>query len=247
MSAIKFDELIGFMRKQNLPYIKISDLAKKRVVEFVESDNVETTISELERIKTTLANYGRLNFKCADEKQKKALWNDPFCYVVDFSGENFPIRSDGQVAQNLQKGYVSEREANLMQELSALKLSMTFQKQLDDMQRRIEGVNSGDPMQMLYKFMPLAPLFIKDPTKLDAIIKLSGAMNGAPMQQQIGIAGNTNTITSQMHETEIKAKMQAIGVGIDALIEKVGIEKVEKLISGINQKPHLVDTALTFL
>ena len=24
-------------------------------------------------------------------------------------------------------------------------------------------------------------------------------------------------------------------------------EKVEKLISGINQKPHLVDTALTFL
>ena len=95
--------------------------------------------------------------------------------------------------------------------------------------------------------MPLAPLFIKDPTKLDAIIKLSGAMNGAPMQQQIGIAGNTNTITSQMHETEIKAKMQAIGVGIDALIEKVGIEKVEKLISGINQKPHLVDTALTFL
>ena len=48
-------------------------------------------------------------------------------------------------------------------------------------------------------------------------------------------------------KTEIKAKMQAIGVGIDALIEKVGIEKVEKLISGINQKPHLVDTALTFL
>jgi hypothetical protein len=250
MSAIKFDELIEFLRKQNMPYVKISDLAKKRVVEYLEDDNVENTIAELQRIKPTLASYGRLNFKCADEKQKTAKWNDPFCYVVDFMQGSTHIERSENLGGNPPRGYVSEREAALMAELSTLNLSMQFQKQFDDLKKQIDGSNNGDPLQMLYKFLPIAPLFIKDPTKLDAMAKMAGAMNGNnqnTFQIPQGLAGNTSTIHTQMTEQEQKQKMQIIGQGIDALIAHVGIEKVEKLIVGINAKPHLVDTALTFL
>lgn len=246
MSAISFDAVIELMRKLNTPYIKISSLALKRIVEFVDSDNVETTIAEMQRFKPTLIGYGRVHIKAADEKIKTAKWSEPYVWTMDLSNGLQGQSESG----TMQRGFVSHNEANLMAELAAFKLQVKYDNDLRDLRDQLNGKNNDNIFSQLKEMLPFAPIFIKDQSTRDSMIAIAGAMgmmnNKTQPQGMAGGPGET-TLHSQMTPQEEKEKLKLIHQKLGELISKVGIEKVEKLVVGISGKPEMVDAALTFL
>lgn len=238
MNTLSFENVIEFIREQKTPYIKIADLAKKRVYEFQDSDDYEVTINALTQKRNILAAYSVLTFTCATETIKKGGWQNPFVWHVKFDNalQVVTTKEDGLLQH---KGFVSEREANLSMQLEVLKLQYGFQKQIDELK-------NGDTslFSQASKFIPFLPLFVTDPKKLAAITAMAGAMNGNNNQQATGMAGSSSTLHSEMAEDEKEKLVKQIEKNVQALITLIGEEKTLKLTEGILKNTGKVDMLL---
>lgn len=244
MNTLSFEDVIELIREQKTPYIRITDLAKKRVYDFVDQDDYEVTIRTLTQKRNMLAAYSCLYFTAANDTVKKSNWQNPFTWCVRFDSNALTVLNQGEQGLSQHRGFVSEKEANLISELNGLKLKVEFQKQIDDL--TVKG--SGDIFSQIQKLFPLAAFFIKDAAKLDAFTKIAGAMAGNNMTPAAGLAGQQGaTVESHKTPAEVNDYVNDIQKNITELGNKVGIEKLHKLVIGINNKPHLVDAALTFI
>jgi hypothetical protein len=244
---INFDDAIKLMQELKTPYVRVTDARDKKIVEFVDVSNVESTIEKLKEFRNALDGYGIINIIAADEKILKANWQNPFIWRVSMARGSNAITGNQQ-ANNFphHTGYVSQREAELTAQLEALKMQMQFQNQIDLLTRKLEDKGSSDFTQ----YIPLAALALKIPA--NEVAAMMGLVN---QQRPQGIAGNETQaqpkLLVQMTVEEEKEKLQKqldnITTNISNLIKEVGVDKVEKLVVGIAAKPNMVDTALTFL
>lgn len=248
MSAITLDGLCDLMRKHETPFLKIEDFSKNRILDLVNDEDIETTINELKRFLPTLQSYGRLIVRAANNSEKKRNFSDAYRWTVDFS-QGQVLRQDTAIGTP-QRGFISASEATLMAQYEALKLQVSYDRKFDELQRQIDNKNKDDIFSNVDRFLPYAPIFIKDEKTLEKIMSIAsmqGAMNGKQIQST-GMAGKQETVMStEKTEQEVQKDLDTIQANISALIKAVGIEKVLKLTTGIKEKPHMVDAALGFL
>lgn len=245
MSAIKFKEAIEIIREQKCSHVKVLTLDKRRICEYSDEDSTtEGCISYLENKKSVLASYNLVNIFATTKKGADGNWTNAYNWTVKCDN-NYDHNHEENNTQH-HRGYVSEREAALMRELDTLKLQVQFQKQIDELNAKLEGKDDGDLFSNFDKLLPLLPLITNDSGKIEKVIQLAGVMNGGKQNSRAGIAGK-NEIKMERTEEEEDLILQRIELNIKKLIKVCGSDKIDKLIQAASDKPSIVDTALNFL
>lgn len=243
MSAIRFNEAITFIREQKLTCIKILGLDGKRIAQYTDADcTTEGLCAYLSSKKSMLAPYELVQFVVTDHEGKAGNWTKAFTWQVRTNtNSNSDHVEDGNNV--IKTGNISMREAGLMAELAALKLEIQYNKRFDELNAKLEG--QGDMFGGFDKLIPLLPIFVNDTAKIEKIIQLAGVMNNK-QPAFTGMAGTTE-MSSQKTQDELNAQYKVIQDNINELVKVCGIDKVDKLIQMVKNKPELVDTALNFL
>lgn len=245
---IKFIEAINLMRENELSCVKVIGLDKKRICEFVDNDSVEAAVKYLEDKQSMLASYGRVNIFACTLSNTKQNWVNKFEWLVQCDS-NIPVTYSGQENTTQIKGFVSQREAELMAKVESMQIQMMMQKQIDEINRKLEGKEGKDPSDYLMKLLPIAPFFTNDMTKISKSIELAGAMAGMNVQQKGIAGGNNSVIQNQMTEAEVQTKLDDLNAKIIALIKHpdVGLEKLAKIIDAASKDPSLINKVIVFI
>lgn len=255
---MKFEDVIIIMRDLNVMHVKVIDTQNKRVIDFMEETSVDNTIAKLQGYMGLLSSYGRLTFIGATDAIKKQNWRDAYTWIVTFNGTSAEAPKVNQGVGSFQPmpGYISQNEAALMAQLSALQLQLNFQKQIADLERKLT-VPAQEGENMLEKHLPMLGMFMDiDETKMANMMKMAqiqGMMKGSQMPSQTqGIAGpftgvNQGTQTKIEVTEQEKAQVAEFNKEIDLLSEKASLEKLITLVKGLNANPGFVDMALTFI
>jgi hypothetical protein len=248
MSAIKFNEVIDFIRENDCCHIKVLGLDKTRICEYVQEDGTtDGAIAYLESKRNVLSAYHRVKIIGTTNSGKSQNWTNAFNWIVQLDN-NLPVHQNSQDHTSSPRGFISSSEASIMAQFEALKLELKYNEQLRDLREKLKAKDETDPM---LKYLPLAPLFIKDKEKIGQIMGIAAAMSGKSFQQSGGIAGaeQNTVIQKQMTEQELDEKLVVFYKNIETLLKHkdVGLEKLSKIIDKAIEKPELVNTLLTFI
>jgi len=231
-----FKDAIQLIQDGNYTNIKVTDTNGKRVLD-VEGETSQSLIEKLQAYKQQLCSFGRVNFMVATDAIKKANWKDAYVWPVTFGGE---MQSNSPALFSPGQGFVSEREAMLMGELSGLRKEVEWNKRFDEINKKLDEKNSDE----FSKFLPLLPmlgLFVDiKPEKMQAMAALS-QMAGA-MTQKPGMAGliptDSKTVVKGTDE-EVKC-IKSINDNLEKLSEKVPVDKIDEFIKTLNEKPEFL-------
>ena len=246
MSAIKFNEVIDFIREQECCHIKVLGLDKTRICEYIQEDGTtEGAIAYLESKRNVLNPYNRVKIIATTNSGKSQNWTNAFNWTVQLDN-NSPIQQNSQDHTSTPRGYISASEANIMAQFEALKLELKYDKQIQELKDQLKGKDE-DPY---FKYLPLASFFIKDKEQKKEFFNVAAAMNGKPIQQSKGIAGSEgSTIQKEMTEQELEKHLEKFYQKIAVLLkhEHVGLVKLEKILDKAIEDPSLVDKLLSFI
>ena len=237
-----YSEAIELMRNQNLLYVKVIDTKGNRVMDFLEEDSVENTISKLNQYKTTLTSYGALTFICANETVKKQNFKDAFKWHVTFAETQLP-QTLQQGMGSVPIGYISQSEASLLATLQGLQSQMKFDAELQKLREEINAKKDNG----FEKYLPMAALLFDIPAEKMQMFMAMQGMSQQTKNHSSGINGlNENKIEMQATPEEQK-ELDEIHENVQILIEKIGQEKVNKLLQFLNANPNMLEMSLQFI
>ena len=227
---VSFKEVLNLIREQNAANIRIEDVRGKRILDILDMPNVNNTIAKLEEYENTLAKYGRIDITAANEKILRANWQGAYHWTVLFRDE----KNDVVNHTGAPHGYMSAKEFELQTKLHKLELQMEFDKKMLEHESKS---NSNTDFDLMGIISGLATLFGKEIPNFKSTHKHTPQIAG----------GNTMETHTETNTADLQARLDIISANLLETIKTNGIDKIEKLIQAIKDKPHLVDMALKFI
>lgn len=224
---IQYDKISGLLISHKAPYWKVFDFYKNLLAENIDNDNIETSVQTLKDMLDSFSVYGRLRVWAATKSQLAGHWQKHFEWEVGFvdskvaSGSSPGVVPSGYVHQSVIDAQIALLQATHNFSLLEIQLKQKYDSKS----------NSLVPPQYL-------PFIAKAMGMEMDEIKELGAMG----QQTAALS-----ISGTDDEKTDKEKMKIAEQLTVSLYEKIGWDKLIKLLKGLNKKPELAEQALNFL
>lgn len=244
-----FDNALKLMADQSITHVRVMDTNNKRVLD-IDGGSVEDAVQKITEHKAILSTYGRVNFLCATDSIRKQNWKDAYSWAVTFTGSNEQAPKHDPGIGRIPSGFVSQNEAMLMAQLQALTIQMDYTKKMSELEAKFtlaQPKNEG-----FEKYIPMMGMFMDiDQTKMQnmmMLMQMQTAMNG---KQPAGISGlftpENTAAPAQLQTTDDEKKLlEDINNNMEALSEKVSLDKINQLLKLLADKPEYADMALNF-
>lgn len=262
---IKFNDIPSLIKKLNTTKLAIHDSNDNVIFNIKDADTVEQTIRELKELESILKTYGRVFIYAADLNIDKGRWKNAYRWEVAFSdATNTGLSGVSAVAPT-----ATAREHALDLKLKEMEWEIKTEKRFREMEEKLKKKEKKefDPAMIV---PIIGDALGMDENKIMKYMKLIKGDYTPNPTIQTSLAGTGTKEAIEMTKEQQEAKQNAINKEIEGvfintgsvnnpdnifnlmkalnqLSSKVDHSKITTLVNALNNKPSLVDQALTFI